>query len=342
MQEIIAFASVNTLYAYNGGLDTLSEAAQGRSAIFITDSKVHGLYASFFEGKDTIVVKEGEASKSLVSVEEIIGRLIAFEAGRDVLLIGVGGGVVTDITGFVAAVYLRGVSFGFMPTTLLAMVDAAIGGKNGVNTGLYKNMIGTVRQPEFILYDQSFLASLPNKAWCNGFAEVIKYACIFDTPLFEELERNDVVFYQNNADELSALIRRCAGWKNKTVVEDEHEKNIRKLLNFGHTAGHALENKYHLGHGAAVAIGMVIACGISEELAALGKEVKQRLKALLLRYGLPVGLDYNHNEVMEILKADKKRNAGGIDYILLTEIGHAVIQKVDFKTIAKHLANTNN
>lgn len=339
MQEIIAFANTNTRYVYYDGIASLPDVVNGRKVVFITDNHVHHLHRSFFQGKDCIVIPQGEASKSLTTVEDIIKQLMTFEANRKSVIIGVGGGMITDITGFVAAVYMRGIAFGFIPTTLLAMVDAAIGGKNGVNTGLYKNMIGTIRQPEFILYQQDFLASLPQQEWSNGFAEVIKYACLFDKLLFEELEANNLFFYQNNQQALNTLIQKCARWKNKTVVDDEQERDIRKLLNFGHTAGHALENKYQLSHGSAVAIGMLIACRISISITELDITVKERLEQLLIKYELPVHIDYNTHEVMQILKMDKKSHADTIDYILLKDIGTAIIRKVDFNIIAQHLAH---
>lgn len=337
MNSTIEFAHGVTHYIFDGTVHELSRAIDNRKTVYITDDNLFQTHTSFFEHKKVIVLDAGEQNKTLAIIEHIIQQLIIYEVDRKSLIVGVGGGVVTDITGFVATVYMRGVSFGFVPTSLLAMVDAAIGGKNGVNTGLYKNMIGTIRQPEFIVYNHHFLDTLPQSEWSNGFAEVIKYACIFDVALFEALEQNDLSFYQNNKPALNVLIQQCAAWKNKIIVEDEFEKNTRKLLNFGHTAGHAMENKYHLAHGKAVAIGILIACRISETVLGLEKSNQLRLRNLLTKYELPICIDFDTKEVMQILKMDKKRSERTLDYILLKRIGEAQIHQVGFDIIEKHL-----
>jgi 3-dehydroquinate synthase len=158
---------------------------------------------------------------------------------------------------------MRGIRFGFVPTSILAMVDASIGGKNGIDVGTYKNMVGLIRQPEFLLYDYSFLKSLPKAEWINGFAEIIKHACIKDASMFRLLEAYKLNDFQKDKTLLNKLIQRNALLKSKVVVEDEFETGDRKLLNFGHTFGHAIENTYQLPHGHAVAVGMVMACMIS-------------------------------------------------------------------------------
>ena len=188
------------------------------------------------------------------------------EADRKTVLIGVGGGVVTDMTGYVASVYMRGIGFGFIPTSLLAMVDASIGGKNGIDVGVYKNMVGVIRQPSFLFFDTSLLQTLPDKEWKNGFAEIIKHASIKDATMFKQLEQNDVTFYRKKENQLAALVQRNALLKTKVVQQDEFEKGDRKLLNFGHTLGHALENQYELSHGQAISIGMAYASSLSEKI----------------------------------------------------------------------------
>jgi 3-dehydroquinate synthetase len=156
-------------------------------------------------------------------------------------LIGVGGGVVTDITGYVASIYLRGIRFGFVPTTILGMVDAAIGGKNGIDVGVYKNMVGTITQPAFLLYDMDFLKSLPDREWRNGFAEIIKHAAIKKAAMFAELESATLQHFQQNKEALQKLIQENALLKAGIVQQDERESGERRLLNFGHTLAHALE-----------------------------------------------------------------------------------------------------
>jgi 3-dehydroquinate synthase len=279
-------------------------------------------------------------SKDLHTIEQLSKQLLGLEATRETLLVGVGGGVITDITGFLAAIYMRGVAFGFVPTTLLGMADAAIGGKNGVNMGMNKNILGTIRQPEFILFDSRFLDTLADDEWSNGFAEIIKYACIFDAELFDELCKNNISYYRDQDNEaLDKLIARCVEWKNKTVIADETETGDRKLLNFGHTAAHAIENLYDLSHGKAVGIGMVIACMISENVTGLNKEVTARVKKLLSQYHLPVKINIEPARAMELIRADKKRTKDSIDYIVLEKIGKAAVHKLPLTVIEKTLNN---
>jgi 3-dehydroquinate synthase len=242
--------------------------------------------------------------------------------------VGVGGGVITDMAGYAASVYMRGLRFGFVPTSILGMVDAAIGGKNGIDVGLYKNMVGTIRQPEFILYDVSLLLSLPDEEWINGFAEIIKHACIKDAAMFNMLEQHQWSDFKNDTTLLAALIEKNIAIKAGVVLNDEFEKGERKLLNFGHTIGHAIENIYQLPHGHAISIGMVMACTISEEINGFTSAFKERVVALLQQYGLPVRIDFDKEKVMDLLLMDKKRINDTVNFILLNEIGSAVISPI--------------
>jgi 3-dehydroquinate synthase len=325
MQHTVTFPSGTVNYAFQCSAEELAQHANNRPIVVVTDEHIAGLYPQLRSRFKTLTVPASENSKDIRTVEKLAGDLLQMEAGRNTLLVGIGGGVVTDITGFLASVYMRGVSFGFIPTTLLAMVDAAIGGKNGVNTGLHKNILGTISQPEFILYDTNFLKTLPGEEWSNGFAEIIKYACIFDAAMFEELTKHNIGYYQGNYASLSDLVEKCVHLKNKVVLADEREKHQRKLLNFGHTLAHAVEKLYGLTHGKAVAIGMVAACIISQNRTSLDEAVTLKLKSLLQQYGLPVRLDLNVENVMSILKMDKKRTNDNIDYILLEAVGKAAI-----------------
>ncbi len=335
MQEVV-FPSGKVEYYFGC---SAGEVLRGKvNAVFLTDENVFRLHAGFFAGEKVITLSAGEHSKSVETITSVCQQLLSMEATRETTLVGVGGGVVTDIAGFVAAVYMRGIACAFVPTTLLAMVDAAIGGKNGVNLGLHKNMIGTIRQPRAIYFDTSFLATLPGDEWSNVFAEVTKYACIFDKGLFEELERRDAGHYKNDEAALGQLVQRCADWKNKTVAADELETGQRRLLNFGHTAGHAIETVYGLPHGQAVAVGMMIAAHLGEDEGVSREPVSGRLARLLARYGLPSATKYYTEKLMSLLRADKKRSGTDIQFILLENIGKGVVRRLSFTTIESALS----
>jgi 3-dehydroquinate synthase len=338
MQQDIIFPSGTVSYYFQRSVKDLLQLYAREHAVFVTEEHIAALYPYIFNERNVLLLPSGESSKSIENIAMLAERLLGMEATRKTMLIGVGGGMITDITGFLASVYMRGVRFGFVPTSLLAMVDAAIGGKNGVNLGLHKNILGSIRQPEFILYDTPLLQTLPEEEWSNGFAEIIKYACLFDTALYDELSANTLSYYMNDVAALNDVVMRCVWWKNKVVTEDEQEKSIRKLLNFGHTMAHAIENLYTLPHGKAVAIGMVVAVTISEDMGCIEHGISLKLKELLQRYKLPTDIRIDTGSVMEILKMDKKRSGDAIDYILLTKIGSPVIQTIPLKVIEKALS----
>src|SRR6476620_1065016 len=289
--------------------------------IYITDENIFQSLQSKFKGRKVIVVPSGEAHKNQSTVDSIISQLMQAGADRQTFLIGVGGGVVTDLTGYVATIYMRGIRFGFIPTTVLAMVDASIGGKNGIDVGAYKNIVGTIQQPVFLLYDVSLLKTLPVEEWVNGFAEIIKHAAIKDAKMFSELESSSFAKYRRDKALMSALIQRNALLKSKVVQEDEFETSVRRLLNFGHTIGHAIETNNKLSHGHAVAIGMVEASKLSATL----KKFKDasRLTALIDRYGLPTEAYYDKIQAIGMLRMDKKKVSSSMNFVLLERIGKA-------------------
>lgn len=342
MRETVHFSSGPVDYYFEQSFGMLDTIVPNDSCIIITDSNLAELYKDQLASFRTIVIPAGEEQKNIPTIVTITEQLIKYEAHRSTWLIGIGGGVITDITGFVAAIYMRGIPFAFVPTTLLGMVDASIGGKNGVDFGLQKNLLGTIKQPRFILQDASFLKTLPTTEWSNGFAEIIKCACIFDASLFDIIEQHDLDFYQNNNAALNAMIIRCMGWKNKTVAADETETGIRKLLNFGHTAGHAIETVHGLAHGQAVAIGMLIACTVSEHITGLSTDFAGRLKNLLSAYRLPIAMDVDIDQVMQVLKLDKKRRSDTIDFIVLDNVGQGAIRDIPFGVIHTALIAFND
>lgn len=333
----VVFSSGQTDFYFDASFNLLEKLVSREKAVIITDENLLKAHSRKLKGYNTIVLKPGEQYKVQQTVDMIIDQLIAMGANRQTTLIGFGGGVVTDITGYVAGIFMRGVKVGYIPSTLLAMVDAAIGGKNGIDVGVYKNMVGLIRQPSFLIYDYSLLKTLPLKEWQNGFAEIIKHACIKDAQMFSELSQQTLPKYRKQPLLLAALIKRNASIKIKVVQGDEWETGERKLLNFGHTLGHAIENMYELSHGEAISIGMTYATIMSQQLVSLtaGESIIQ----LLQRYGLPTVVSFDADKAFKILLKDKKRSDDTIQYILIGKIGKGIIKPIrieELKSIFKH------
>jgi len=318
-------------YHLGSGFAVLKGLADIKNAVLLVDEKVLAIYSKKFTGWKTVAIKSGEAYKTQATVDAIIFELIELGINRSSTLVGVGGGVVTDITGYVASIYMRGIRFGFVPTTLLSLVDASIGGKNGVDAGVYKNMVGTIRQPAFVLHDMLFVNSLPQQEWQDGFAEIIKHACIKSASMFKELQIRDLNYYQKKKKELCRLVQQNALLKTKIVQQDELEQGDRKLLNFGHTYGHAIETQYHLTHGQAVAIGMNIAATLSEKILRF-KQVNL-LREVIEKYGLPTNIKADNDKVFNVLKKDKKAGNDFVSFILLEKIGKARIEKIALQNL---------
>ena len=305
--------------------------------VILTDENVYKLHKDKFKGFSVIRIPAGEENKTQRTIDDIIEKLLALESDKQTFIVGVGGGVITDIAGYVASIFKRGTRLGLVPTTILSMVDAAIGGKNGIDVGVYKNMVGTVYQPEFILYDYSFLDTLPVKEWINGFAEIIKHACIKDKLLFSMLEKYTLHQIQADRTLIADLIEQNVVIKMEIVTMDEYEKADRKLLNFGHTIGHAIENLHKLPHGHAVSIGIVAACNLSEKMNGLYFQDAQRVVKLLAHYHLPVDIETEYEKVFDVLKLDKKREDDHMHFVLLNRIGEAEAKKVPMQYLHETL-----
>lgn len=330
------FSTSSTDYYLGSGMSYLKKLTDPKATVLVTDENVYNAHKLRFKGWNTIVLKPGEEFKVQATVDALVEQLIGMEVDRGTTLVGIGGGVITDITGYLASVYMRGLRVGFIPTSVLALVDASIGGKNGIDVGDYKNMVGVIRQPAFILHDINFLGSLPADEWKNGFAEIIKHACIKDAAMFTELERNGLTNYRGKQKMMTALVQRNAILKTKLVQRDEFEKGERRLLNFGHTLGHALETQYELSHGEAISIGMTYACHISEQLA--GFQQTEKVSELLGKYGLPTYADFDKQKVFKILKMDKKRERKEMNYVLLEKIGKGVVKRIALGQLEKIIA----
>jgi 3-dehydroquinate synthase len=339
MKKRYRFSGEYTDYYFNTSFANLETIVDSDKAIIVTDENVFRSHKKRLDNWNVVVLKPGEEFKVQSTVDDIIAQFIHFEADRSTFVIGMGGGVITDLAGYAASVYMRGVPFGFVPTSLLAMVDASIGGKNGIDVGVYKNLVGVIRQPRFLLYDPSLLQSLPEQEWINGFAEIIKHAAILDKAMFRELEKRSLEFYRKDPVALAKLITRNAAVKSKVVMNDQFEKGERRLLNFGHTLGHAIEQLYELSHGQAISIGMIEAAKLSEHFTGFAET--RRLAALLDKYGLPVQMDYDRMEAFDVLRMDKKRNANEMRFILLNGIGEAIVKSIPLTTLSKLIKQLN-
>lgn len=333
MEKIIKFSNASTHFYFDSSFKQVTKIADKKSLVIITDENIFKAHPVLFKGLNVIVLKPGEEYKVQATVDEVINTLINMEADRQTVLVGVGGGVITDLTGYIASVYMRGIRFGFVPTSILALVDASIGGKNGIDVDRYKNLVGIIRQPAFILHDVTFLQSLPQNEWENGFAEIIKHACIKDAPMFKQLQQESLSSWQKDKKKLSGLIQRNALIKTKVVQKDEFEKGDRRLLNLGHTIGHALEKEYELMHGQAVAIGTTYACHISEQMT--GFSQTEAVVALLEQYQLPTYADFDRKKTFDSLKMDKKRERKEMNFVLLDKIGKGIIKAIPMKQLEK-------
>lgn len=318
----------------NESISQLSNYLLGREKIIVTDDNVNRLYGRLFPpARDVIILQPGEGTKTLLTVESIYKRLLRASADRSTFILGMGGGVVSDVTGFVASTFMRGLKFGFVPTTLLAQVDAAIGGKNGVNLDGFKNMIGVVNQPDFVLIDFSFLKTLPAKELANGFSEIIKCAAIASRNLFELLEEESERALQLDEDLLRKIITETIRIKTAIVSLDEKDRGQRKKLNFGHTFAHALEKAYRITHGEAVSLGMILAANLSVKKNMLTEAEALRIRKLLQKFNLPVSMKFDRDKILEPVHQDKKKSGRMIDYVLLRSLGQASIERLTFSEV---------
>lgn len=310
----------------------LQEYCRDGKVVIITDANVRRLHGTKFPKVPVIEIGLGEESKTLDTVHMLYGRFLEMELERNSLVISIGGGIVCDVAGFAAATYARGVRCGFVPTTLIAQADAAVGGKNGVNLKGYKNLVGTIRQPKFVLCDFELLKTLPQREIACGFAEVIKHAAIADAMLFTYLEGHLAEALAFKRPVIEKAIHDSLLVKKAIVESDEMEGGSRMKLNFGHTVGHAIEKCLKLSHGEAVAIGMVVEANLSCAKGMITKKDAERVAALLQKAGLPTALPEGKADAAALLDAirkDKKRKGGSIRMSLLREIGKAEICEVE-------------
>ncbi|MBQ8552468.1 MAG: 3-dehydroquinate synthase [Clostridia bacterium] len=323
--------------------DALGEALSEREydrVFLVSDSNVHAYWGEHVKSElekcgrtlaGEHIFKAGELSKRLQTVADMYAAFAGASLTRKSLVIALGGGVCGDMAGFAAATYLRGIAVLQMPTTLLSQIDSSIGGKTGVDLAVGKNLVGAFHQPVAVIADSRFLDTLPKRYIDDGMGEAIKYGCIADKALFDGIA--------NNSIDRAEMIYRCMKIKAEVVEADEFEQNIRAILNYGHTLGHAVEKLggfERFSHGESVGIGMLYAARIG---AAMGYDgtYEAKIREVLEKHSLPTVMDYPADELMAVVCSDKKRTADEIKFILLEELGKAVIVKIQLTRLARIL-----
>jgi len=313
-----------------GLLNDISDYIDSKKEIvIITDKNIPLKYVNTVKSKlnvlHVLTLNPGESLKCFTEVESVINKLIELKVTRNITLVALGGGVVGDFTGFVASIYMRGVDFIQIPTSLLSQVDSSVGGKVGINTDFMKNAVGSFYQPKIVLIDPNTLETLEKRHFNNGMAELIKHGVIAGKGLFIDILNNDVM---QNIDE---LIYQSITIKKNIVIQDIEDKGIRQILNFGHTIGHAIEqhSNYGLLHGEAISIGMV--------MMSKGTTYEKDLLSILNKYNLPTSYAYNLDDLYEYIKTDKKVTEKNLNIILAEEVGNGFIKQINIEEIKKYL-----
>ncbi len=333
--------------------ELLEARVRGRDLLIVTNTTVARLYLAALTdslaGKrvSECILPDGERHKTLQTAGRVFDALVAAKMNRDATVLALGGGVVGDIAGFAAACYQRGVGYVQIPTTLLAQVDSSVGGKTGVNHAGGKNLIGAFYQPLAVIADTDTLATLPDRELRAGLAEVIKYGCVWDSLLFDWLDDNIPKLLARDVDALSYSIARSCEIKATVVARDEREQGLRAILNFGHTFGHAIEaaTAYETYlHGEAVGLGMLIAADLSHRLGLIDAAVKERVREILGKTGLPIEAPrIGAARALDLMHMDKKVLAGTVRLVLLEKLGGAIVTGEYAKaaleaTVAEHFA----
>lgn len=335
----------NGLFKKAGSI--LSEFLAEKKVIIVTDSNLSSSYgnellqslrADKIES-EICIIPAGEKSKSIDVLTELYNSFAGFGITRNDFVIALGGGVTGDLTGFAASTWLRGTGFIQIPTSLLSMVDSSIGGKVAINLQIGKNLVGSFYHPEVVLIDPVLLETIPNRYFADGMAEVIKYGCIDGTELFDSLK--NLKNRQSTMKVIDSIIFRCCDIKRRIVELDERESNIRMVLNFGHTIGHAIEKYFDYKkytHGEAVSLGMVFIAELSHKLGYCNKDIPDRITILLKQSGLPVVIpEMEPKAVIDTVFVDKKARTNDINLILIKDIGNVVIEKFPKDKIGGHI-----
>ena len=326
MQPAFVIGSASRIYI-GSVREVLPELLPGGRVTAISDATIDRLYPELLAPYGPVLIGKGESIKTLQTIEAVYRKFLEAGIDRSTFVLGIGGGIVTDITGFAASTYMRGLRFGFIPTTLLGQVDAAIGGKNGVNIDGYKNIAGTFEQPQFVICDPALLATLPDREFRAGLAEIIKAAIIADAELFARLESVDFARLLHDKEQLSEIIRAAIRVKVEIVARDERETGERRKLNLGHTLAHAIEKcSARLNHGEAVAVGMHLIAEAAVKIGLLSPTDNDRISALLTRAGFATESPVEIKRLLKEVTKDKKSHDGLLRIVFPTRIGDCVVR----------------
>ena len=308
-----------------------------KRVIVVSDTNIDRHYHSLIEPYDHVLIGLGETSKTLRTLDVIYRRFIELGVDRSCFVLAVGGGIVTDVAGFAASTFMRGVEFGFISTSLLGQVDASVGGKNGVNVDGYKNMVGKLTLPRFVVCDVNLLRSLSARVFRTGLAEIIKAGVIGDATLFEMLEQADFSTLQRDTERLSEIVYRAVKVKADIVERDERESGDRRLLNLGHTLAHAIEkSSSKFNHGEAVAVGLAMIADVAAKQGLLAAEDKERILNLLQRAGFALEPPVEVRTLLKAVKRDKKAEGDSIHVVFPLGVGNCCVEKMpleEFKAL---------
>lgn len=312
--------------------DILSGVLPEGRVVVVSDATIDRLYHPLLEKYDTVLIGLGESVKTLQTVETIYRRFIELSVDRSTFVLAVGGGIVTDVAGFAASTYMRGLKFGFVSTTLLGQVDASVGGKNGVNVDGYKNMAGTFTQPQFVICDPGLLRTLPDREFRAGLAEVVKAAIIADADLFGRIENTTFEALRTDTDLLTDAVSAAIRVKADIVERDEHESGDRRKLNLGHTLAHAIEKcSNRMNHGEAVAVGTALIAGAAVKLGVLSEADRDRIVHVLMQLGFDLTPPVDVKRLLKEVGKDKKNEEGILRIVLPVGIGDCEVRpmKID-------------
>ena len=318
--------------------ELLQDLLPKKRVIVISDSNIDRIHHDLIAPYEHILIGQGEQAKSLTTLDDIFRQLIELGADRTSFILGIGGGIVTDITGFVATTYMRGVEFGFVTTTLLGAVDASVGGKNGVNIGGFKNMVGTFSQPRFVVCDAALLGTLPKREIRAGLAEVIKTAILGDAELFTMLQQTSFEALCKDYSLLNEIITHSVRVKASVVAEDEREGGRRRILNLGHTIAHAIEKcTTKMSHGEAVAVGLyhITHSALSQNL--ISEADAALIFELIEQYGFDTALPVERKQILKAIEGDKKRSGNSLHIIFPTGIGSVVDKVIPYSELGSIL-----